>query len=178
MSVNSTETSVAIRAQLDGEDDVLPENQINENCAGKFGFIKAGMYAGHFVKINSENKKAKRFNMMLVSENGTFLRKKSGAVIHTALATASFATLETCSDSTLNLNDALSRSGFAELVIQRADLMSQDVQLQTYPPKVNNRPVAQRTGSSKSAHSNHGKSCKTKSSSENRASADALEESR
>jgi hypothetical protein len=117
---------------------------------------------------------------MLVEENGTFMRKKSGAVIHTALARASFEPLEVNLEATFDLKAALLRSGFTELIVQRADLLSQDVQLQTYPPKPNSRLSSQGTGSNSrsSRNRNRGTSCKAKSSSENRSSTNALEESR
>jgi hypothetical protein len=180
MSESPTHANLSSNAQFDVEGDSSNKQSLDESFAGKYGFIKAGMYAGQFVKINSENKKCKRFNMMLVEENGTFMRKKSGAVIHTALARASFEPLEVNGDSTFDLKDALLRSGFTDLIVQRANLLSQDVQLQTYPPKVNSRLSSLGTGSNSrtSRNRNRGTSSKAKSSSENRVSTNALEESR
>eukprot|EP01034_Spumella_vulgaris_P021631 gene21631-27670_t len=56
--------------------------------------------------------------------------------------------------------------------------MNQDVQLQTYPPKLSSRPSQNTNTTSRVGHNNRGTSCKAKSTGENRLSTDVLDESR
>lgn len=163
--------------QFNCMDDTSQSIPMDLDVAGRFGFITAGMYIGHFVKVTSENKKCKRFNLMLVSDSGHFLRKKGGAIVHTALARASFVLFDPSvlpSNELFNLNDALAQCDDADaLGAIRAELLSRGVHLQTAPHS--RQP---RSSSSGPQHGRSGGSGKMRQSSDGHMAPEELEESR
>ncbi len=140
------------RAKDDNSENSDKSDSLNiSSIVGKYGLIKAGMYFGNFVKITSHNKKAARFNMMLMTESGEYLRRKEGSVVHTALARASFDVLDVEHvdgvDQKLNLTDVLESSGLVDLIAIRKDLIANGIQLRTHPPRVNSGKPAMRSSS-------------------------------